>query len=110
MAVAEQVRVYTFSKQDIYLLLATSRAGAENSSNEPILDFPHFSNSEMGNRYGLKQNLDYIYYLKQARPSFACNLFIVESLKTQRRLTTKMLVYIRNELCIYIKISCQLLT
>lgn len=60
------------------------------STHDIFSEFPHFNHQVLGLKFGFKQNLNYIYYLKQGRPSFACNVFVVESLRSQRRLTTKM--------------------
>lgn len=86
----------------MYDLLAGSRLPVErllswqteNSyATEPHIpeSFPHFNHQVLSAKLGHKQHLDYLYYLKQGRPSFACNLFIVESLRAHRRLTTHMI-------------------
>ncbi|XP_067002124.2 spatacsin [Anabrus simplex] len=53
-------------------------------------DFPHFTSQKMIDRFGSRNKLTYLHYLKQARPSFAVNTFIVEQFKTHRKVSKKL--------------------
>ncbi|XP_049816483.1 spatacsin [Schistocerca nitens] len=55
------------------------------------VDLPHFSMPKLVSKYGYKCKLDYLYYLKQGRPSFAANTFLVEQFKCHKRLSKTMM-------------------
>ncbi|KAK6624944.1 hypothetical protein RUM44_011808 [Polyplax serrata] len=76
----------------LFLWQSQNRSTPKGTSIHDVFpEFPHFNHQVLGIKFGFRQTLDHIYYLKQSRPSFACNLFVIESLRTQRRLTTKMI-------------------
>ncbi|XP_076863202.1 spatacsin [Brachyhypopomus gauderio] len=43
-------------------------------------ELPHFSSPHLVSRYALIENLDFLYYLQHARPSFAYGIFIIQHL------------------------------
>ncbi|OXB62830.1 hypothetical protein ASZ78_008048, partial [Callipepla squamata] len=43
-------------------------------------DFPHFSSPELVNKYAVMERLDFVYYLRHGRPSFAFGTFLVQQL------------------------------
>ncbi|XP_041795524.1 spatacsin isoform X2 [Chelmon rostratus] len=43
-------------------------------------ELPHFSSPHLVNRYALVENLDFLYYLRHGRPSFAYATFLVQQL------------------------------
>ena len=48
---------------------------------DSMQEMPYFSHSELVTRYGYSEHLRYIYYLKQARPSFAFITFLTEEFR-----------------------------
>ncbi|XP_051975530.1 spatacsin [Xyrauchen texanus] len=55
---------------------SANAVGCTESSSEP----PHFSSSHLVSKYALIENLDFLYYLRHGRPSFAYGVFIVQHL------------------------------
>ncbi|XP_069672308.1 spatacsin [Periplaneta americana] len=53
-------------------------------------EFPHFTSEKLCAKYGHNVTLSYMYYLKQGRPSFAVNMFIIDQLRSHRRISKKM--------------------
>lgn len=43
-------------------------------------DLPHFSSPELVNKYAVMERLDFLYYLRHGRPSFAFGTFLVQQL------------------------------
>lgn len=43
-------------------------------------ELPHFSSPHLVNRFALVENLDFLYYLRHGRPSFAYATFLVQQL------------------------------
>ncbi|XP_021263305.1 spatacsin isoform X2 [Numida meleagris] len=43
-------------------------------------DFPHFSSPDLVNKYAVMERLDFLYYLRHGRPSFAFGTFLVQQL------------------------------
>uniref|UniRef100_A0A669PJX5 SPG11 vesicle trafficking associated, spatacsin n=1 Tax=Phasianus colchicus TaxID=9054 RepID=A0A669PJX5_PHACC len=43
-------------------------------------DLPHFSSPELVNKYAIMERLDFLYYLRHGRPSFAFGTFLVQQL------------------------------
>lgn len=43
-------------------------------------DLPHFSSPALVNKYAVIEQLDFSYYLRHARPSFAFGTFVVQQL------------------------------
>lgn len=43
-------------------------------------DLPHFSCPELVNKYAVMERLDFLYYLRHGRPSFAFGTFLVQQL------------------------------
>jgi hypothetical protein len=53
-------------------------------------EFPHFSSEKLSAKFGHNVTLNYLYYLKQGRPSFAVNMFIVDQLRLHKKISRKM--------------------
>uniref|UniRef100_A0AAX7SHH3 Spatacsin C-terminal domain-containing protein n=1 Tax=Astatotilapia calliptera TaxID=8154 RepID=A0AAX7SHH3_ASTCA len=47
-------------------------------------ELPHFSSPHLVQRFALKENLDYLYFLHHGRPSFAYATFLVQQLSASR--------------------------
>lgn len=45
-------------------------------------ELPHFSSPHLVSRYALVENLDFLYYLRHGRPSFAFATFLVQQLSS----------------------------
>ncbi|XP_050923326.1 spatacsin-like, partial [Lates calcarifer] len=45
-------------------------------------ELPHFSSPHLVNRFALVENLDFLYYLRHGRPSFAYATFLVQQLSS----------------------------
>ena len=53
-------------------------------------EFPHFSSEKVSAKFGHNITLSYLYYLKQGRPSFAVNMFIIDQLRLHKKISRKM--------------------
>jgi hypothetical protein len=53
-------------------------------------EFPHFSCERLSAKYGHNVTLSYLYYLKQGRPSFAVNMFIIDQLRLHKKVSRKV--------------------
>ncbi|CAB1323584.1 unnamed protein product [Coregonus sp. 'balchen'] len=49
-------------------------------STETSVELPHFSSPHLVSKYALIENLDFLYYLRHGRPSFAYGTFLVQQL------------------------------
>ncbi|KAL7401647.1 hypothetical protein ABVT39_002603 [Epinephelus coioides] len=59
-------------------LFGWQKANTLNSTE--ISELPHFSSPHLVNRFALVENLDFLYYLRHGRPSFAYATFLVQQL------------------------------
>lgn len=53
---------------------------ANTLSSTETSELPHFSSPHLVQKFALKENLDYLYYLRHGRPSFAYATFLVQQL------------------------------
>ncbi|XP_059190874.1 spatacsin [Centropristis striata] len=53
---------------------------ANTLSSTETSELPHFSSPHLVNRFALVENLDYLYYLRHGRPSFAYATFLIQQL------------------------------
>ncbi|XP_036390743.1 spatacsin [Megalops cyprinoides] len=53
-------------------------------------ELPHFSSPHLVNKYALVESLDFLYYLRHGRPSFAFGTFIVKQLANSANLTSHL--------------------
>ena len=53
-------------------------------------EMPHFASEKLSLKYGHNMTLNYLYYLKQGRPCYAANTFIVDELKRRKKISRKM--------------------
>ncbi|KAK4884275.1 hypothetical protein RN001_000546 [Aquatica leii] len=49
-------------------------------------EVPNFNSTDLVQKYAYKKNVDYTFYLKQARPSFACKMFLSNHNQTSKSL------------------------
>lgn len=52
------------------------------SSSTETSELPHFSSPHLVSRFALVENLDFLYYLRHGRPSFAFATFLVQQLSS----------------------------
>lgn len=63
---------------------------------DPSAELPHFSSPHLVNKYALVESLDFLYYLRHGRPSFAFGTFLVQQLATSKNLASQ---WVRLSLC-----------
>ncbi|KAJ8344407.1 hypothetical protein SKAU_G00317360 [Synaphobranchus kaupii] len=58
--------------------------------NDPSAELPHFSSPHLVSKYALVESLDFLYYLRHGRPSFAFGTFLVQQLATSNSLASHL--------------------
>ncbi|XP_035250869.1 spatacsin isoform X1 [Anguilla anguilla] len=57
---------------------------------DPSAELPHFSSPHLVSKYALVESLDFLYYLRHGRPSFAFGTFLVQQLATSNSLASQL--------------------
>ncbi|KAJ8249250.1 hypothetical protein GJAV_G00232780 [Gymnothorax javanicus] len=57
---------------------------------DPSAELPHFSSPHLVNNYALVESLDFLYYLRHGRPSFAFGTFMVQQLGSTNNLAAQL--------------------
>lgn len=77
--------------------------------------FPHFNTKELSESYGYSKQLNYLFYVKELRPSIACKLYLIEqfqhcnSIDEENLKVVQKKVYkvaVRNFRCPETTVSC----
>eukprot|EP00063_Salmo_salar_P004610 XP_013979445.1 PREDICTED: spatacsin isoform X1 [Salmo salar] len=59
-------------------------------STETSVELPHFSSPHLVSKYALIENLDFLYYLRHGRPSFAYGTFLVQQLANSNEVKSQL--------------------
>ncbi|XP_061077139.1 spatacsin isoform X2 [Conger conger] len=57
---------------------------------DPSAELPHFSSPHLVNKYALVESLDFLYYLRHGRPSFAFGTFLVQQLAPSNSVASQL--------------------